>query len=194
MRRIVRPFIKEFKSNLSKSAPRARPLRDRSESPSKAPTLDPALIEPRRDKLEDSYRVALEAADAVFGRRDAATIPLPDPNAAPPPPRGRVLPSLVDQEDALAIRLKAAEQTRRGRKPGKPKIAGPVRRKTPTRPPQKKERPVFVVEEPAVTVVPEKELAPATRRKRRPIQERWVLRTELRPGEKWKRRFCKAAR
>jgi hypothetical protein len=200
MRRTVRPFIKEFKSLPSKSAPRARVAGNAEKSQPILPPPDPSLADPWRVKHEDGYKAALEAADAVFGKR-GSEIPAPArpdvpprPEQSPPaPPTGRVLPSLIEQQDDLSLRLKAAETARPGRKLEKAKAARPVRPKKRTRPAQEKPAAVAPVEQPSAGGPVEEELAAAPR-KRRSIRARWAFKTELKPGENWKRRLCKAAR
>jgi hypothetical protein len=194
MRRIVRPFIKEFKAPSSKSAPRTRPVRNDGNGHAQPSSPAPSAGESQRSRHEDSYKAALEAADAVFGRKDSG-VSVRSEIAAPIAPKGRVLPSLIEQEDALTIRLKAAaEKTHRGRKPGKTKTAAPTLRKKPALLPRSKAARDFVIEQFATSSAPEKEIVSASSRKRRSIRERWVLKTELMAGEKWKRRLRKAAR
>jgi hypothetical protein len=193
MRRIVRPFIKEFKAHSSKSALRTRPARSAGNGHAQPSSADPSVGESQRSRHEDSYKAALEAADAVFGRKDSVA-PVPCDIAAPIAPKGRVLPSLIEQEDALTIRLKTAEKPRRGRKPGKTKTAAPAQRKKPAPPPRSKATRDFAIEQFATSSAPDKETASTSPRKRRSIRERWVLKTALMAGEKWKRRLRKAAR
>jgi hypothetical protein len=48
--------------------------------------------------------------------------------------------------------------------------------------------------QPTESFSPDILIASGPQRERRSIQRRWVLRIELKAGEKWKRRLCKAAR
>jgi hypothetical protein len=105
-----------------------------------------------------------------------------------------VLPSLIDEDTPLTVRLKKAdEKPRRGRPPGKGKTSSPAPRKQPPLP-QKVKAARASVEQPIASIAPEQAIVSATRRERGSILKRWVLKTELKAGEKWKRRLCKAAR
>ena len=107
---------------------------------------------------------------------------------------GRVLPSLIGEDDPLPVRLTDSDgKSRRGRNAGKVKSSLPIRRKQPTLRP-KSELASDFLEQPAASLSANILIVSMPLRKRRSIQKRWVLRTELKAGEKWKRRLCKAAR
>lgn len=196
MRRTIRPFVREFKNRSSKPSAR-QPAPFISETETKPPLLD---LAPRGDSSrDDGYEAALRAADAVFGKKSAEAPPAPPPPAEQAPQTGRVLPSLVETQDApVAIR----ERTKKARKPRARKAEkaepveeppAPARRGGPPRRP-KVDAPKPAAERPLVKIAPEAPKTSGPRRARRPIQLRWVLRTELRAGEKWKRRLPEKAR
>ena len=110
----------------------------------------------------------------------------------PPPLWAGFCRVLIDEDVALTGRsTEADEKRRRGLEKGQ--SSPPIRRNKPT--PQAKSEAVRVsVERPAPCGSPEKLLVAAPRRARRSIQKRWVLKTELKAGKKWKRRLRKGAR
>ena len=233
MRRIVRPFVKEFKSRSAKAAAGRLPLIEELAAAEPKPAfLDIASFAPRVVEREthhdDSYEAAMKAADLVFGKKiEPATAEAP----LAPTTTGRVLPSLVE---AVAPEPETAEPVRRGRgRPrGSKKVAEPAA-ETPIRRARRapaEAAPALALVAPALVapalVVPASSSAPARRRSpapppiaaiaqqspapvavalaadvattgrrvRRSIQLRWVLGTELRAGERWKRRLPEAAR
>jgi hypothetical protein len=193
MRRPVRPFVTEFKTRLSRSVP-PRPLTvgDNAADDSKPSFLDTAAFFAGQNKDSCEREAAMHAANAVFGVNNAAP-----PDVETPPssvlPVGRVLPSLIDEDDALRVRLREADKKRRrGRKPGKDATTSVVRRQKPMYQSQHTVTPA-PMEPPVTNIDPEQSLVPARRRERRSIQKRWVLKTELKAGEKWKRRLHNAA-
>lgn len=207
MRRTVRPFVKEFKTRSPKSPSRqtASPIaEERSET--KPLFLDLGDLASRHH--DDGYEAALRAADAVFGKKIEAPAPVAAPVVAEEglsrPPVGRVLPSLIETEP---LPLDRHETPKRGKKPGSPRKekkpapprvekaepAAPVRRSRPSRQ-TKPEQPSLPIERAPVKVAAEPKAPVEWRRMRRSIQLRWVLRTELKAGEKWKRRLPEAAR
>lgn len=207
MRRTVRPFIREFKKSSSKS-PTRQPTPQGDEREAKPLLFDFPDAAVRHDKHDDGYEAALKAADAVFGKKIVEPAP-PAPasaiESAPPPSAGRVLPSLIEtpetpagpRETVKQARKPRARRTEEAEKAEKP-VAPARRRGRPPRQP-KSEPPSVPVERPAAKIAADKIAAEAPktsapRRTRRPIQLRWVLRTELKAGEKWKRRLPKAAR
>ena len=194
MRRTVRPFIKELKSrSLKSSTPRPPTIDDAGKKGSKPSFLDLGVFTPRQNNTNDKYKAALKVADAVFGGGNLV-VAVPENGPSSDAPAGRVLPSLIEKDDALTVRLaEADEKTRRGRSAGKAKSSSPIRRKKPILRPEN-ETAIVSVEGPAATLSPEISIVSAPRREHRSIQKRWVLRTELKAGEKWKRRLCKAAR
>ncbi len=204
MRRTVRPFVKEFKNRSSKSS--TRPATPVTEEP-KPSFFDLAEAAPRHNghSHDDGYEAALKAADAIFGKKINVAAPIIRPALADGPqpvvPVGRVLPSLIETPDAAAADRR--EPVKKPRKPRAPRAeaekaetpATPARRGRPPRQP-KSEAPSLTVERPVVVakVAAEPASASAPRRTRRSIQLRWVLQTELKAGEKWKRRLPEAAR
>jgi hypothetical protein len=109
-------------------------------------------------------------------------------------PLGRVLPSHIGEDDPLTVRLTEGDgKSRRGRSVGKVKSSFPVRFKKPTRQPESEVARGFL-ERPPTSFSPDILIVSTPHRERRSIQKRWVLRTALKAGEKWKRRLCKAAR
>jgi hypothetical protein len=193
VRRPVRSFIKEYKNRSMKpAADHPRPV-DADNERSKPSFLEASIFAVRRNKYDDERKAALAAADAVFGGRSSAasifeTAPSSDA------PGGRILPSLIDEDDALAARLtEADEKIRRDRRLGKAESSSPTRRKKATVQP-KNDGSRVSTERPAENSSPEISIVSAPRLEHRSIRKRWVLETELKAGEKWKRRLCKAAR
>ena len=192
-RRPVPPFVTEFKRRSSRSSA-SRPARGggSADNDSKPSFLDPAKFLEGRSQNDGGQDAAKRAADAVFSSNGAATSRVETP--APPAPTGRVLPSLIEPEDELTVRLREADTKRhRGRKPKKsaPPSLGPSQR--PARRPKIKSTapPSAPLTAPADS---ERQILSISPRGRRSIQRRWVLKTELKPGEKWKRRLHRAAR
>lgn len=204
MRRTVRPFVREFKNRSPKSSRHPTPVAiDHETKPS---LFDFGDVAPRLDDHDDGYEAALKAADAVFGKKIGAAPALaPSGESPPPPPVGRVLPSLIETPDAAPQRRDTEKKARKPRAPRVKKAeepAAPSRRGRPPRQP-KDATPSLPIERPAVKIAAPapKAFIPAQapkifapRRTRRPIQLRWVLQTELKAGEKWKRRLPEAAR
>ncbi len=194
MRRTVRPFIKEFKSrSVKSSAAHPPPIDDADKNDPKPSFLDLGVFSTPQNNPNDGYKAALKVADAVFGGRNlAVAVPENDPSSSAP--AGRVLPDLIEKDDALTVRLAAAdEKTRRGRSTGKAMSPSPIRRKKPIFQPENETARVSL-ERPAANLSAQISIVSAPDRERRSIQKRWVLGTELKAGEKWKRRLCKAAR
>ena len=194
MRRTVRPFIKEFKTRSAKSsATHPRPLGDTDNDGSKLSFLALNDFTTRQNKFDDEHKVALTAADAVFVE-GSPVAPLQTASSLSNAFVGRVLPSLIRDDDVLTVRLtKGNGQACSGRRVGKFKSSSPLRLKKPTRQPESEVARVFL-ERPATSFSTDILIVSTPRRDRRSIQKRWVLRTELKAGEKWKRRLCKAAR
>ena len=194
VRRTVRPFIKEFKTRSAKSsAAHPQLISDAVDDGSKPSFLDLNVFSTRQNNYDDKLKVALTAADAVFGR-SSPVAPLPETSPLSNAPVGRVLPSHIGEDEPLAVRLTEGDgKSHRGRSVGKVKSSLPIRRKQPTLQPKSEVARVFL-ERPAASFSPAILIVSTPLRKRRSIQKRWVLRTELKAGEKWKRRLCKAAR
>ena len=194
MRRSVRPFIKEFKTRSAKSsATHPQPIGDADNDGSKPSFSDLNVFTTRQNKFDDEHKVELTAAGAVFGRSSPGAL-LPKASPLSIAPVGRVLPSLIRDDDVLSVRLTEGDgKSRSGRNVGKVKSPSPIRLKKPTRQPESEVVRVFL-ERPATSFSPNILIVSVPRRDHRSIQKRWVLRTELKAGEKWKRRLCKAAR
>jgi hypothetical protein len=194
VRRTVRPFIKEFKTRSAKSpGAHPRPISGADNDGSKPSLLDRNVFTTRQNKFDDEHKVALTAANAVF-EESSPGAPLPQASPLSNSPVGRVLPSHIGEDDLLTVRLtKGDGKSRSGRRVGKVKSSFSVRFKKPTRQPEGEVAGDFL-ERPATSFSPDKLIVSTPRRERRSIQKRWVLRTELKAGEKWKRRLCKAAR
>jgi hypothetical protein len=190
MRQPIRPFIIAYKNRATKSrTSNSRNISD-PQSANTNPSLDdPSIFATREIKHDAAYLAALEAADTIFGGKAAE---LPEFITPPKDIPGRVLPNLL-QEDALSIfpARGASIKTDRVRQPAR--VAKSVLTK-----PNKSTRQAAAATTPtAVQQVIEStlEVVPASsQRARRAIQKKWVLKTELKAGEKWKRRLSKAAR
>ena len=91
MRHTVRPFIKEFKTRSAKSsATHPQPIGDADNGGAKPSFLDRNVFTIRPNQFDDEHKVALTAADAVFGRSNPVA---PPPTASPlsKAPVGRVM-------------------------------------------------------------------------------------------------------
>lgn len=191
MRQPTRPFITAYKSRSSKS---------RSSDSSKVKEVENASADPSLNDLsalatlelapDAAYLAALKAADAVFGR-EADELPR-TPSQSIQLPAGRVLPDLL-QDDVVSSRpgSAASKKTRRERQAATTKE--PVHTKL-----KKPKRQVIMVT-PTRSIPPGRERDPeivpdTSSRARRTIQEKWVLKTGLKAGERWKRRLGKFAR
>jgi hypothetical protein len=153
--------------------------------------LDVSVFTAGRSSHANDYEAARKAAEAVFARSVPAA-PRPETNLPLNAPVGRVLPSLIENIVAPAIRLaEADEKPVRGRAAGRANAASRVQIKKPTIQPE----PAVMqdsVEQSATKIAPETLIAPD--HERRSLQKRRILDASLKAGEKWKRRLCKAAR
>jgi hypothetical protein len=191
MRQPTRPFITAYKKRSSKSRPSDTWTIKEVESAQADSTLNELSASLGPEPTPDAaYLAALKAADAVFGRK-ADGHPLV-PEQPSHPPTGRVLPNLL-QDDVENARPEnaAPKKARRVRQPAKVKAPVPTESKRPKRR--------------AITAAPTPSGQPATKkepeiiienfsRARRAIQEKWVSKTSLKAGEKWKRRLSRFAR
>ena len=194
MRPTVRPFKIEFKNRLSRSTP-MRPLRggDAGEERATPSFLDVGVFAAGRRSHTNGYGDAMKAADALFARSVPDAL-APETNPSSNTPTGRVLPSLIENGDTLAVRLaETDEKPRRKRATGKVKAASPVRPKRPRAQPESAVAEVSV-EQPPTSIPPDTSIATAPERELRSPKKRRLLDAELKAGEKWKRRLCKAAR
>ncbi len=194
MRHTIRPFIKEFKTRSPKSSRLSHQAsNDADKDSAKAPFLNSGIFDDRSNDHDDKYEAALRAADAVFGNSGRvasldAQAPTLDPHV------GTVLPSLIGKDNAPDVRLEEADEAAlRVPKAGKAKRSSPARGKK--RDPELKNETMNISAEQSVAnSMSETLTAPAARRGHSSIQKRWVFKTELKAGQKWKRRFGKAAR
>jgi hypothetical protein len=198
VRRPVRPFVIEFKPRSSKSSAPRSPRSDEAGKTNMTPAfLDVGVFTANRSVQGDDYETAMKAADAVFGRSGAMA---PEPIGPPNAPTGRVLPCLIENVDALAVQsAEAEEKPRRGRVARKAETAPPVRVKARMRAKTPTVRPESVapqdIVEPAAIVLPlNAPTAAEPDREPRSLRKRRLLDAELKAGERWKRRLCKAAR
>ncbi len=134
----------------------------------------------------------MKAAHAVFGRTSS---PAPAPEAIPAcnASVGRVLPSLIENGGVLAVRPAAVDQKAgRSRTARKAKAASPARAR---RSPLPAENGVMLdsPKQAAMHIAPQMPAA-APDCERRSARKRRLLDAELKAGENWKRRLCKAAR
>jgi hypothetical protein len=192
VRHTVRPFIKEFKTRSGKSSAAHRQTGYTNNDGSKPSYLGLNVFLPCQNNFDGELNVTLTAAEAVF-RRGSPVNTLPETSQLSNAVVGRVLPSLIGEDDPLPVRLTDADgKSRRGHRIGKVKSPLPIRRNQRTLQPKSDAASVFL-ERPDANCSPDILIASTPLRKRRSIQKRWVLKTELKAGEKWKRRLCKAA-
>jgi hypothetical protein len=194
MRHNVRPFKIEFKNRLSRSTPMRSPTGDDSGKDRATPAfLDVGVFTAGRRSHANGYGDAMKAADALFAR-SAPGAPAPETVPLSNAPAGRVLPSLIENGDVLAFRLAEADQKRgRSRMARKAKASSSVRPKKPTVQPESVVTQVSA-EQAATEIALEAPIAAAPDRERKSIRKRRLLDKELKAGEKWKRRLCRAAR
>lgn len=190
MRQPTRPFITEYKGRSSKSRT-SNPWKIKEAKNTDAnPSLnDPSALATLEIERDATYLAALKAADAVFGGK-AAELPqiLPPSNSLP----GRVLPNLLQDDVISSLPASAASnKTRRVRQPAKvieavhtepKKVKRQTAAVTPTHPVQRARE-----HKPGIVLA-------TSSRATRTIQKKWVLKTELKAGETWKRRLGKFAR
>ena len=194
MRRTVRPFIKEFKTRSAKSsAAHPQLISDADDNGSKPSFSGLNVFSPRQNNNGDGHKVAFTAADAFFGR-GSLEAPLSETSQLSNAPVGRVLPSLIGEDDPSPVRLTDGDgKSRRGHRIGKLKSSLPIRHNQRTLQPKSDLASGFL-DRPGTSFSPDILIVTTPHRDRRSIQKRWVLRTALKAGEKWKRRLCKAAR
>ena len=194
MRSPPRSFKIEFKNRSVKSAvlgPTA--TEDYGGNISKPSFLDTSDFVAARSSRANGYDAVMEAANAVFARSVPAS---PAPEAVPTADIsvGRVLPSLNDDSDPLAIRLAEADKkSRRKRVAGKAKAIAPLR-PTMTKAPPASAGTQAPGEQATKKITRETTNVAAQDRPRRSIHKRRLLDAELKAGEKWKQRLCTAAR
>ncbi len=193
MRHIVRPFKVEFKSCSSRSTPMRSPTGGDAGKDSATPAFkNGGVFLAGRHGRANGPEAAMKAAHAVFCPTSS---PAPAPEAIPASnaPVGRVLPSLIESGGVLAVGPAAADQKAgRRRAARKAKGASPARA---MRSPLPVENGVMLdlPKQAATKIAPETPTA-APDCERRSSRKRRLLDAELKAGEKWKRRLCKAAR
>jgi hypothetical protein len=193
MRHIVRPFKIEFKSRSFRSTPMRLPTGGDAGKDSATPTITNAgVFLEGGHALTNSPETAMKAAHAVFGRTSSPA-PVPEATPASNTRVGRVLPSLIENGGVLAVRPVAADENAgRRRAARKAKAASPARAR---RSPLPAENGVMLdpPKQAATKIEPETPTV-APNCERRLERKRRLLDAELKAGEKWKRRLCKAAR
>lgn len=193
MRQPTRPFITAYKGRSPKSRTSNPWKIDEPENASGSPSLNGSSASAAPEVERDaSYLAALNAADAVFGAKMAERPQILSPSTGLP---GRVLPNLL-QDDVISDppARGASTRTRRVRQPAKVAEAVPAKPKKakPQTAPQAVVTPIFTApraKEPEPEVI-----LKTSSRAIRTIRRKWVLKTELKAGETWKRRLSKFAR
>lgn len=194
MHQPMRPFITAYKNRPSKSRmPRPPEIDDSPRAIATPLRIDLSADAPAMSRLDAHSSAARAAADGIFGKKAVEEATL---QAQPSVPARRILPCLLQREAEPAS---PPEQTKKARRA--PSAVKPLERKTAK---AAEEAAIFVplepavakkvVEPPPVVETPDLSNVTASRRERSAIQNRWVRKTELGPGEKWKQRLCKAAR
>jgi hypothetical protein len=194
MRSPPRPFKIEFKNRSAKSAALGlAATEDHGEKTLKPSFFDTSDFVAARSNPASGHDAVMEAANAVFARKVPASL-LAETAPTSCVSVGRVLRSLTDDTDPLAIRLADADKkSRRKRGVGKAKEISTLR------PTKIKAQPARAAthapdEQATKEVMRETPNVAAQDRERRSIHQRRLLDAELKAGEKWKRRLCKAAR
>jgi len=189
MRQPTRPFITAYKGRSSK-ARSSNPWKiEEAANAGSSPSINEAraLTAPEVER-DASYLAALEAADAVFGARAAEPPPAPRAMSVP----GRVLPNLLQEDITSALPARGASvKTRRARQPAK------VAQAVSAEPKKAKPRtaaPAPIPPTPAAKAPRPETILDASPRAISMIQRKWVLKTELKAGERWKRRLSRFAR
>jgi hypothetical protein len=194
MRQPVRPFITAYKYRSSKTrASRAWDVEEPEKVDSKPSPVGFGADQSPRSERGVSYSAAMAAADALFGGAAPDPVAPSTPSSAAP---GRILPSLLQAREPSIHETEPARKAPRASVKAKPKKAiSPEPQKT--KAPATRSKPVVaqraVEPAPVLTTADIENAAPAPR-DRSSIQGRWVRRTDLKPGEKWKRRLCERAR
>lgn len=189
--RPTRPFITAYKNRSSKSRPSDTWTIKETESAKADSSLnDLSALAAVEQTPDAAYLAALKAADAVFGR-DANEPPrvVRQPDR---PPTGRVLPNLLEENVVGPRPARAASK-----KPPRARQPAKVKEAVHTKPKKPKRQALSTAPTPAAQPAKEREpeiVVETSFRARRSIQKRWVLKTDLRAGERWKRRLGKFAR
>jgi hypothetical protein len=137
VRHTVRPFIKEFKTRSGKSpAAHRQPTGYTNNDVSKPSFLGLNVFLPRQNNFDGELKVTLTAAEAIF-RRGSPLDTLPETSQLSNGAVGRVLPSLIGEDDPLPVRLTDGDgKSRRGpHREGQEPFAHPAQ---PTNSPTKK--------------------------------------------------------
>ena len=128
MRPTIRPFKIEFKNRSSKSTPMRSPSGDGADKDRAEPSfLDVGIFRSGHSSHANGYSDARKAADALFARR-VPTASAPEATSVSDVPMGRVLPNLIENGVALAVRsVEVDQRPGRGRVARKAKAASPAR-------------------------------------------------------------------
>jgi hypothetical protein len=194
MRPTIRPFKIEFKNRFSRSTPmHSTTIDDAGKARTTAGFLDVGVFTADRRSDANGCGDARKAADTLFSRSVPAA-PAPETVSQSNAPVGRVLPSLTENSGALADGFaEADEQSRRSRIARKTRAAASPRSKNLVV--QRESVMVLDSDERAVMEIPlEASIAAAPDHERRSIHKRCLLDADLKAGERWKRRLCRAAR
>jgi hypothetical protein len=199
MRSPPRSFKIEFKTRSAKS--RALGWTATEDHGDKIPQLsflDTRDFVAARSNRASGHDAVMEAANAVFARNiptaPAPETPVPETPAPSSVSAGRVLPSLIDESDPLAIRLaEVGKKSRRERVARRAEAIAPLRPKMAKAPPASA-APRAPDKQAAKEITRETPNVTAQDRQSRSVHKRRLLDAELKAGEKWKRRLCAAAR
>lgn len=191
MRQPTRPFITAYKNRSTKSrASDSWKIKEDETAKAETSLNDLSALAAVEVEPDAAYLAALKAADAVFGREADKTPPAPSqPNRLP---TGRVLPNLLQEE---IVNSRPASAPSKKSRPGRPaaKVKAPVQTK-PKRPKRQAQLTAPTpAAQPARASEPEMALESSSPTGRA-IREKWVLKTTLKAGERWKRRLGKFAR
>jgi len=191
MRQPTRPFITAYKNRSTKSrASDSWKIKEDETAKAETSLNDLSALTAVEVEPDAAYLAALKAADAVFGREADKPPPAsPQPNRLP---TGRVLPNLLQEEIVNSRPARApSKKSRPGRPPAKAKAPVQTKPKRPKR--QAQSTAPTPAAQPARASEPEMALD-SSARTGRAIREKWVLKTTLKAGERWKRRLGKFAR
>jgi len=112
VRHTVRPFIKEFRPVRLSRRNSSTAIGDADNDGSKPSFLDLNVFTTRQNKFDDEHKVALTAADAVFGEGSPAA-PLQGVSVIQRPCWPGVA-SLIRDDDVLTVRLTEGDGKSRG--------------------------------------------------------------------------------
>lgn len=186
MRQPIRPFVTEHKYRSSKSRTSQWYVAQAETSSPMQPLIKPAADMPPVIEQDISYTDALAAADAVFGRKAV------EPRATPAPSTGRILPCLLQSNEQAAAQRETPKRASRALRAPSQRVAKTAEGGTRIAASKAVEAKKAIELSPPPTTPDIQTASPI--RERSSIQNRWVRKTQLKPGERWKRRLCEAAR